>query len=397
LFEGPDFQDADFELDGKIYHGDVEIHRTTKEWYHHHHHLDRRYNAVQLHLVWQDQPDVQIYTSEKRKVITLDIKTLSPVTGHQFYELKCQAREIKIDNLYNKLENLSFERLKYKTTRIKNLVTYTSYDQAIYLLVMRTLGSPNNSLNFEYFASSLPWEDIMKVRNRKQLSAEDWVRFLLSISGLEKTKRAFARSSGNYYNYQLISKSPQLSRIDWQCSGQRPQNHPARHFNILGKWIYAFPDDSMYFGLKNIFMRRESVNNLIKNMENFFSLSIPRLKGQSRRDQYPSQDNNWGRSKIIELIGNALVPFFYWESIMTSSFGFQEYLKDIYLTLPQTNKYSKLKIFEKIFPEKDNKGQYFYKYQGLLYLHQQYCQKNECKYCPLIDNHKEIDKNSENI
>jgi hypothetical protein len=153
----------------------------------------------------------------------------------------------------------------------------------------------------------------------------------------------------------------------------------------------------MYFGLKNIFMRRESVNNLIKNMENFFSLSIPRLKGQSRRDQYPSQDNNWGRSKIIELIGNALVPFFYWESIMTSSFGFQEYLKDIYLTLPQTNKYSKLKIFEKIFPEKDNKGQNFYKYQGLLYLHQQYCQKNECKYCPLIDNHKEIDKNSENI
>ncbi|MCK4755186.1 MAG: DUF2851 family protein, partial [Calditrichia bacterium] len=66
LFEGPDYQGAEFELDGKVYYGDVEIHRYTNEWYHHHHHLDRRYNSVRLHLVLHQQPEISVYTSDER-------------------------------------------------------------------------------------------------------------------------------------------------------------------------------------------------------------------------------------------------------------------------------------------------------------------------------------------
>jgi hypothetical protein len=397
LFEGPDFQGADFELDGKIYHGDVEIHRTSNEWYQHHHHLDRRYNAVQLHLVWHEQPDVSIYTSEKRGVMTLDIKKLSPLPAYPFPKVNCRSSEFNLNATNHIIKQLSLERLKYKTTRIKNLVKGYSYDQVIFLLLMKTLGSPNNSLNFEYFASSLPWEEIIKIRKSNQLSMNDWIRFLLAMSGLKKTNLTFPGKSDSLLQNRMISKAPPLSSSNWQSSGQRPQNHPVEHLNILGNWIYTFPNDSLYFTLKGIFTRREPVKHLLIKTENIFSSKNTEQRNKSLRKENIPKNGRWGRSKIIEIIGNALIPFFYWEALMNSSFGFQEYLKDIYFALPQLNRYAKLKDFEKIFSNNEAVTRKFYIYQGLLYLHQQYCIKNDCAHCPIVGQHKEIDKNFENI
>ena len=69
-FEGPDYQSAEFEIDGKIYRGDVEIHYNINDWYSHRHHLDPRYDGVLLHLVWDIKTGVVTYTSKRRKIFT---------------------------------------------------------------------------------------------------------------------------------------------------------------------------------------------------------------------------------------------------------------------------------------------------------------------------------------
>jgi len=305
LTEGPDFQGADFELDGKIYHGDVEIHRTQNEWYHHHHHLDRRYNAVQLHLVWHEQPDVTIFTCDKRSVITLDIKKLTPFPSKTPQKVICRISDFKLNEHNPIIKYLSLKRLKYKTARIKNLVKSESYDQVIFLLMMRILGSPNNSSNFEFFASSLPWEEIIKIKNRHRLSENDWIRFLLSMSGLKKSKQIIPGRFLTFSHKKVIPKAPPLSISNWQCSGQRPQNHPAEQLKILGNWIYSFTNESLYFTLKSIFSQRESTKDLLLKTAHVFSPSGSEQKSHPKSEKDKSKINRWGRSKIIEIKNNS--------------------------------------------------------------------------------------------
>lgn len=47
---GPDFLDARVSIDGRLFHGGIELHRDPSEWYSHGHHLDAVYNQVVLHV-----------------------------------------------------------------------------------------------------------------------------------------------------------------------------------------------------------------------------------------------------------------------------------------------------------------------------------------------------------
>ena len=58
--------------------------------------------------------------------------------------------------------------------------------------------------------------------------------------------------------------------------------------------------------------------------------------------------NYWGRDFILELIGNVFIPLFFRMSIINQSFGFQEYLKQLYLDLPATQQYGRLRPFDKL-------------------------------------------------
>ena len=49
--EGPDFKDASISLDGKVIHGDIEIHFEEKDWWAHGHEQDPAYKKVILHVI----------------------------------------------------------------------------------------------------------------------------------------------------------------------------------------------------------------------------------------------------------------------------------------------------------------------------------------------------------
>lgn len=393
LFEGPDYQGAEFELDGKVYYGDVEIHRYTNEWYHHHHHLDRRYNSVRLHLVWHQQPEISVYTSDERNIITLDIKKLPGSSGYHEQISACRISDFSFDALRENLKLLSLNRLNYKVIRVKDLVKCYSYDQVIFSLLMRILGSPNNATNFELLASFIPWEDMIKIKNQYHLSADHWIQFFLHMSGLKTSKSKLINKTEYIPFTRLITKASPLSNSNWQISGQRPRNHPIYHLKILAKWFTHFPNDSLYFTLKDVIIQRLSATQLLQKLLEVLTPDYSKQKESNISEINADRNYTWGQAKITEIIGNALIPFFYWEALMNSSFGFQEYLEEFYFTLPQLNKYAKLEKFANS-PLKSNPAyRKFYIHQGLLYLHQHYCLKGECPICPLIGQHKNIDKN----
>jgi hypothetical protein len=383
LFEGPDFQGAEFELDGKIYHGDVEIHRHTNDWYHHHHHLDQRYNSVRLHLVWKIQPEKVIYTSNDRTVFTLDINKLSDSVEYHEKIDPCYIADISSGSLTEKLKILSIKRLNYKITRIKDLVNSNSYDQVLFTLLMRILGSPNNATNFEYLASLLPWEEVTKIKKKNSLSIDQWIKFYLHMSGLKSIKSNIINESDDISLIKLIRRTSPISYLNWQTSGQRPHNNPIFHLAILANWFSQFSHDSLYYTLKKIIIQRLSAKDLFNKLHAVLSIGSSIQKESNNKKGHAGSNPTWGRAKITEIIGNAFIPYFYWEALVNSSFGFQEYLEDVYFTLPQLNQYAKLEEFRQYTSKYNSLDKQFYANQGLLYLHQHYCLNEACDLCPL--------------
>ena len=70
--EGPDFQNAALIIGGIRLHGHVEVHRRSSEWVQHAHDTDLGYNAVVLHLVWEN--DRQVYRQDGTPMPTVELK-----------------------------------------------------------------------------------------------------------------------------------------------------------------------------------------------------------------------------------------------------------------------------------------------------------------------------------
>ena len=56
--QGPDFSHARLLIDNIEWHGNVEIHLKASDWYLHHHEKDKNYDAVILHVVWENDQNI---------------------------------------------------------------------------------------------------------------------------------------------------------------------------------------------------------------------------------------------------------------------------------------------------------------------------------------------------
>ena len=70
---GPDFLNAQLKIDGQTWIGNVEIHLKASDWYMHNHEKDANYDAVILHVVWEN--DVAIYMKNNKPIPTLVLKS----------------------------------------------------------------------------------------------------------------------------------------------------------------------------------------------------------------------------------------------------------------------------------------------------------------------------------
>jgi len=71
---GPDFLNAKLKIDNQVWGGNVEIHVKSSDWYVHHHEVDSNYDAVILHVVWED--DTTIFTKNNSVLPTLLLKNI---------------------------------------------------------------------------------------------------------------------------------------------------------------------------------------------------------------------------------------------------------------------------------------------------------------------------------
>lgn len=134
---GPDFLNAQLYIDGQLWVGNIEMHVKASDWYLHKHETDPNYDAVILHVVWEN--DAIIYTKNNEPLITVVLKDfidgsiLNNYNSLLFADktwIPCenQIQTVDVFLIKNWQERLYFERLEQKSKAIEMLLKESKLD-----------------------------------------------------------------------------------------------------------------------------------------------------------------------------------------------------------------------------------------------------------------------------
>ena len=178
---GPDFLFAQLQLDKMTWAGHVEMHIKSSDWYAHNHHIDKAYDNVILHVVWEE--DMPIFTSDDHPLATVVLRDFVDKTLiHRYQELSssdlwipCADRIKHIDRFKQMafFDRLYVERLAQKTKMFQQWLDQTANDweNVLFIALAKGFGLSVNGLAFAAVAQSIPFSVIRKTQDHEELEA----------------------------------------------------------------------------------------------------------------------------------------------------------------------------------------------------------------------------------
>jgi len=355
LDAGPDFFNAKVKIDGMVWAGNVEMHVKASDWYRHNHHNDPAYDNVILHVVMQADAVVQHHAGDSIKTVVMRIpqdvmdryQQLTASQPYSYSAIRCAKELPGIPNLVIKdwLTSLATQRLLNKTNHIQDLIEdgKDSWQEALYVMLCRSLGTGINSDAFERMARSLPYAFLLKhLDDPFQIRA-----LLLGQAGLiplheEKMMQEYAFLRAKFQLTPMVAS-------DWKMARRRPQASPEVRIEAL---------TSLLTSHKNLFSEILDAKDITKLQHIFI---IPYKIGLQTAN-----------SIIINAIAPVLLAYGQWmadEDICERSIEILEAIPaesnrymDYWLACGVTNR----NAFES---------------QALLQLYREYCEPHKCMNC----------------
>lgn len=239
LDAGPDFFNAKIKLDGMLWAGNVEMHCKASDWFKHNHQNDPAYDNVILHVVLQADAVVKHASGDPIRTVVMHIppevmeryQQLTATQTYSFSAIRCAHELPRIPNLVMKdwLTALATQRMLNKMHRVEDLVGQEkeSWQEALYVMLSRSLGTGINSDTFERLARSLPFAFLLK-----HLDDPFQVRALLlgqaGLIPLHETKM-----QQEYAFLQAKFQLTPLQASDWKMAKRRPQASPEVRIEAL--------------------------------------------------------------------------------------------------------------------------------------------------------------------
>src|SRR4051812_3280949 len=141
---GPDFFNAQIQVNDITLAGNVEIHIKTSDWLKHGHQKDAAYNKIILHVVHKhdailDQnQDYNVEVLELKEYVDKSILERYEALSSSEFSLACQPgiRNIEALKLENWLQRMLIERLEKKIDQVRQLFAMAEHDhsQTFYFL-----------------------------------------------------------------------------------------------------------------------------------------------------------------------------------------------------------------------------------------------------------------------
>ncbi len=377
---GPDFSESRIRIGENIWVGNVEIHIKSSDWYAHNHHLDKAYNNVVLHVVYEDEspkvvkekPNIPVFNLKGRVDLTKYLQWQKLINRPEWIPCKNRFGEVPDIVKLQAIERMAVERLERKTEEVNRILNQYNghWERTLLIMLCRSLGAKVNSEPFQVLAELLPFNMIKKLKG-KRLSIEailfGMAGFLNEsddddeyVSGLSKEYAFFKHKYG--FN--------EMNIVHWKFMRMRPANFPvlriAQLAVVLDQWDLL---------TENLFYNT-SANNLTQILQrpvNPYWETHYRFGKLSKK-----KSDRMGSTMVNNIIINTFVPFLY---AFGKAHG-NEDQQEAALEALQHSKAEKNNIISRwitmeLYPENA------FETQGLIELKNEYCTFKKCLTCKI--------------
>ena len=374
---GPDFLNTQLKIDNQLWVGNVEIHLKSSDWYAHNHETDKNYDAVILHVVWED--DVTVFMNNNIALPVMVLKDFVFKSALNNYRnlfskeqrwIPCEKEINSIDVfvLNNWKERLFFERLERKSNEMNTLLidNKNDFEAVLFQLLAKNFGLKVNGEAFLNLANSIDFSTVRKVRfNETQLTA-----LLFGQAGFleeEIEEKYYLQLKIEYKYLKHKYNLHPIANGQFSFFRMRPPNFPTIRIAQLV---------SLYHVHQNLFSKMMKIETL-KGFYELFEVDVnPFWKTHYTFDK---------TSKISpKKITKTFVDLLLINTIIPLKFLYQKNRGEV-------NENEFLEIYQKIKPERNNiiskfneigmKTKNGYETQALLELKNNYCAKKLCLKC----------------
>ena len=164
---GPDFLEAKIQIGDKLWAGHVEIHVKSSDWNRHGHQTDKAYKNVILHVVYENETQVnEIPTLELKGHFDESLFTQYQrlISSKNWIPCEKSIGQVPVFTRLSWLDRIAVERLESKSETVTKILEANQFDweDALYKLLMRYIGLKVNNEAFEYLANILPFKTLLK-------------------------------------------------------------------------------------------------------------------------------------------------------------------------------------------------------------------------------------------
>ena len=375
---GPDFLNAALKIDGQYWFGNVEIHIKSSDWYAHNHEIDSNYDAVILHVVWED--DVVVYAKNNQPLPTLVLKDRidRELLANYLQLLNSKSKWIACENEIAKVnsfefenwkERLYFERLERKANEIKTILVHNNsdFEATLFVLLCRNFGLKVNAEAFFQLANSFDFSILKKVRtNQLQLAA-----LLFGQAGFLEDKIEDVYYNSLKIEYNFLQKKFHLQPITkhyFSFFRMRPSGFPTIRIAQL---------IALYHANEHLFLQLME----LKHKENYYQIFEVQVN--------KFWENHFTFDKISKKItskkiSKSFVDLLLINTIIPLKFLYQKnrgvIVEDEFLELLKVIRPEKNNIIEK-FSSLSVTSINAFDSQALLQLKNEYCDSKRCLHC----------------
>lgn len=348
--DGPDFLNAHLQIDNLNWHGDVEIHWQSSDWFRHGHHHDSNYNRVILHIVW-NRPEArqrEPLRSDGSSITTLCLKEFVTKPLRSFIDRYQKPGKLPCSGHFSYISESAFIKQlekaeeQYFERKVDDLLAF--WDPSL----------PPSQAWLKMLAVGLC--DGLGISHNR-LPMQKLCRELYPRLERSSNKTDFLASSLTLLNAQLEDKENIPGNYRWSHKGSRPANQPETRVPQAASclwYLYKLP-----------FQTYLSENPLTIWRELHAQVDVTPGLGRQRRSI---------------LLGTVWLPAFF---ILADAFAINN-LKQMVLKIWREQKIgipkSLLKPFEKL-----NLSSPAYRHSlGTVHQLRAYCRPRHCKHCEVF-------------
>ena len=400
---GADFAEATLQIDGVLYSGDVEIHRSYKDWDVHKHRENPRYNKVILQVVfWPDDEAVTSAHSD-RVIPTVVLSNFLTRSIHEIWKeiinnpspkfrLPCFGKNSAASAEFKKewINDTGMLRLNYRAGRLKSRIESLENDshsaskkevweKVLFEFVLEALGFSKNKPQFLTLAESI---DINKLKPYSSVSSH-LEAVLFGTAGFLS-----GECNDDYcINLTALWKSllPKLKfetmhRSEWNFFRLRPMNFPTRRIAYASAFLREIISEDL---LKRIVFCFKNSGNIPKDLNDIFLSIAPSPYWNDHYDfgkAGKTKQSAIGKERIDSVMVNVIIPLMY---LYAKVFGDEDLfikVKKLYRKGKDNSTNSVIKVMKsqlEFSPESICES------QGLIHLHNFFCVHGNCGECKI--------------